>query len=262
MAHVIASLAATPSLSRIVESVQTVAPGRGRARRVDRLPDGRASLVFRVLDEGRPADLTVLGPRTRALLKDATGFVLAVMFQLEPGSSRPFLGVPAGELTDRLIALEDLWGRPTSDLCRDLQLSTSLPQMLDRLSRAFPLRLPHTPEPPSARLARHAARLLDQENVRVDGLADRLGVTTRHLHRAFMENIGIGPKDFARSARLQRALRLASTSTDWCRIAVAAGYYDQSHLIADFHDLVGLTPSAFMKRATDLDPAAPLAPHG
>ena len=130
------------------------------------------------------------------------------------------------------------------------------------MARAFALRLPRTFEPASARLARHAACLLDREDVRVDGMAARLGVTTRHLHRAFVENIGVGPKEFARSVRLQRALRLAATSRDWGRIAIDAGYYDQSHLIADFRDLVGLTPGAFLKRASELDPSAPPAPDG
>jgi AraC-like DNA-binding protein len=65
----------------------------------------------------------------------------------------------------------------------------------------------------------------------------------------FTESIGIGPKDFARAARLQRAVRMTKTSTDWGRIAADVGYYDQAHLIADFRDLVGLTPGAFAKRA-------------
>ena len=89
-------------------------------------------------------------------------------------------------------------------------------------------------------------------------LAERLGVTARHLRRAFVENIGIAPKDFARSVRLQRAVHMAATSRDWARIAVDAGYYDQSHLIADFRDLVGITPGAFLKRvANDSDTERP-----
>jgi len=76
----------------------------------------------------------------------------------------------------------------------------------------------------------------------------RLGVTARHLRRAFTENVGIGPKDFARTVRPQRAVRKAATSNDWGRIAADAGDYDQAHLIADFRELVGLTPGAFLKR--------------
>lgn len=80
-------------------------------------------------------------------------------------------------------------------------------------------------------------------------MAERLGVTARHLRRAFTESVGIGPKEFARTVRLQRAVRTAATSNDWARIAADAGYYDQAHLIADFREFLGLTPSAFLKRA-------------
>jgi AraC-like DNA-binding protein len=91
--------------------------------------------------------------------------------------------------------------------------------------------------------------LLEGDEVRVESVAKRLGITARHLSRVFTESIGIGPKDFARAARLQRAVRRLATSTNWVHIATDAGYYDQAHLIADFRDLVGLTPGAFLKRA-------------
>jgi AraC-like DNA-binding protein len=261
MAHVTASVASTFSLSRFVENVQTVAPAGGRACRVDRLPDGRTSLIFRVLEEGRRGDITVVGPRTRSLLKETSGFGKALILDFKPGWSRPLLGVAANALKNEFVALEHLWGRSATELHRELLGATSLPELLDGIARSFAARLSPTFEPASARLARHAARVLEREDVRVDGLAERLGVTTRHLHRAFVENIGVGPKEFVRSIRLQRALRLAATSSDWGRVALGAGYYDQSHLIADFQKLVGLTPGAFLKRANGFEPAAPLTPE-
>ena len=238
------------SLWRFVEHVDTCAPLRGRARRVDRLPDGRTSLVFRVVDGGRRADLTVIGPRTRALLKDATGFVGAVSLQFKPGWSTPLLGVSASALADAFVPLEDVWGPRARELCDELRVATSVADVVDRLARAFASRIERPVEPSSAWLARHAVRLLEGNDVRVEAVAERLGVTARHLRRAFAENIGIGPKDFARSVRLQRVLRMASASPDWARIAADSGYYDQAHLIADFRDLVGLTPGAFLRRAT------------
>jgi AraC-like DNA-binding protein len=261
MAHVIASFDSTFPLSRFVESVRTVEPMGGRACRVDRLPDGRTSLVFRVLEEGRRGDITVVGPRTCSLLKQASGFGRAVILDFKPGWSRPLLGGAANELKNEFVALEHLWGRAAIELQHELLGITSMPEWLDRLARSFAARLSPTFEPTSARLARHAARVLEREDVRVDGLAERLGVTTRHLHRAFVENIGVGPKEFVRSIRLQRALRLAAASSDWGHVALGAGYYDQSHLIADFQKLVGLTPGAFLKRANGFEPAALLAPE-
>ena len=131
--------------------------------------------------------------------------------------------------------------------------------MIDRLACAFALRTRLTFEPASGWLARYAVRLLEGGEVRVESVAERLGVTARHLRRAFTEGVGIGPKEFARTVRLQRAVRTAAaTSNDWVQIAADAGYYDQAHLIADFRELVGLTPGAFLKRAGDrgLDCAA------
>ncbi len=244
------SAASTFTLSRFVEDVRAIVPGAGRALHVDLLPDGRTTLVFRVIDEGRKGDVAVVGPRTRALFKTPSGVARAVLIQFKPGWSAPLLGVAADALTNRIVSLEDVWGRSGRDLCVELLAAASESVVLDRLAHALVSRTHQTFESASARLARHAVRLLEGDEVRVESVAKRLGVTSRHLRRAFKECIGIGPKDFARSVRLQRAVRRSATSKDWGRIAADAGYYDQAHLIADFRELIGLTPGAFLKRVS------------
>jgi AraC-like DNA-binding protein len=245
------SAVSTTWLSRFIEHVHVLVPVAGRTLQVERLPDGRSSLVFRVIEGGSKGDVFVAGPRTRALFKNATGVARAVIVRFKPGWSAPLLGVAANALTDRMVAIEDIWGRSGGELCVELLAAQSLPEVLDRLSRAIALRAHQNFEPASARLARRAVRLLEGDEVRVESVAKQLGVTARHLRRAFTESVGIGPKEFARSVRLQRAVRTAATSNDWGRIAADAGYYDQAHLISDFRDLVGLTPGAFLKRAGD-----------
>jgi AraC-like DNA-binding protein len=234
-------------LSRFVENVRAAA--LDGPRQITRLPDGRTDLIFRVLDGAQSGDLSVSGPRTRALFKTTHGVARWIKVELKPGWSTQLLGVPAHLLTDRIVHLHELWGRAGADLCSELLAARSVPEALDRLSHAIARRSEQTVESASARLARRAVRMLEHEEVRVDRVAKRLGVTPRHLRRVFTENVGIGPKDFARTVRLQRAVQRAETSTDWGRIAVDAGYYDQAHLIADFRALVGLTPGAFAKRA-------------
>jgi AraC-like DNA-binding protein len=234
-----------------------MAPRDDRARRVDRLPDGRTCLVFREIERGRRGDLTVLGPLTRAHLKVAENFTRAVSFQFKPGWSAPVLGVGASELTDQYVGIEELWGRVGRELVSELLDVESVDEMVQSLSRVLALReVGFLSEPTSAPLARRAARMLEDEDVRVESVADRLGVTSRHLRRAFGENIGVTPKVFARGARLRRAIGLSVTEPSWLRVALEAGYYDQAHLIADFKDLVGLTPTAYARRARELDPRA------
>jgi AraC-like DNA-binding protein len=248
----LASASPAPPLApaRFIEDLRAVSPAAGRTFNVERLPDGRTTLVFRVTDEGRKADVAVSGPRTRAHFKHATGVVRAVMLQFKPGWSAPLLGVAASALTDRIVPLEELWGRAGADLALELLAARDLPDAIAHLTRALTLRA-QAFEPASGRLARRAVRLLEAGETRVEQVAAQLGVTARHLRRAFTESIGVGPKDFARTIRLQRAVRSAtSASSDWGRIAVDSGYYDQSHLIADFRQLLGLTPSAFLDRTS------------
>ncbi len=239
-------------LSRFVENVRVVA--FDGTRQVTRLPDGRTNLILRVLDDGRSGDLTVSGPRTRALFKTATGVARVITIELKPGWSAQLLGVPAHALTDRIVHLQDIWGAAGRELCDQLLATRAVPEVLDRISHAFAVRAEQIVEPASARLARRAVRLLEAEDVRIATAAERLGVTSRHLRRAFVESVGVGPKDFARAVRLNRAVRNAAVSPDWRRIAADAGYYDQAHLIGEFRELVGLTPSAFVKRTHPTTP--------
>jgi AraC-like DNA-binding protein len=233
-------------LSRFVEDVRVVA--FDGPRQIARLPDGRTNLIFRMLDGERSGDLTVSGPRTRALFKTASGIARSITIELKPGWSTQLFGVSANTLTDRIVHLHDIWGTAGADLCNQLVATRSVPEILERISQALVARAAHIVESASARLARRAVRLLETEHVRVGSVAQRLGVTPRHLRRAFIQSVGIGPKDFARSVRLNRAVQNATASADWGRIAADAGYYDQAHLIVDFRELVGLTPGAFVKR--------------
>ena len=56
---------------------------------------------------------------------------------------------------------------------------------------------------------------------------------------------GLTPKRFSRVVRLQRARAMAATTSDpdWAQIALACGYFDQSHMNLDFHALSGLSPT-------------------
>ncbi|HUP61023.1 MAG TPA: AraC family transcriptional regulator [Thermoanaerobaculia bacterium] len=78
---------------------------------------------------------------------------------------------------------------------------------------------------------------------RVDAIARELGISRQHLARQFQHHVGVSPKTFARVMRFRRLL--ASGEGDWAGLAARHGYYDQSHLIADFRELAGTTPGAF-----------------
>jgi len=232
-------------LARFIEHVDEVPAGG--TRRLDRLPDGRTVLIFRAHDRDH-GDLTLTGPRTRALFKTATG-AAAVLVRFKPGWSSALFGVAAHELTDRYMPLGEAWGSRVDGLCDDLLAARGATEIVGRLSEAFARHARDRAEPMSASLSRRAVRMIDEGETRIDNVAARLGVTARHLRRAFVESVGVGPKEYARSVRLHRALRRAKTSRDWAQIATDVGYYDQAHLISEFRQLVGLTPVEYVARS-------------
>ena len=250
------AVASQPSLGRFVEDVEVLASDGARPLELERLPDGRTTLAFRMFDTG-VRDLTVIGPRLRAVFKIATDVTRVVIVRFKPGWSSTLFGVSASELTGRYVALDELWGPTVHHLSDDLLAARGAHDIVGRLSDAFARRGRDLAEPASASLARRAVRLLEGDEIRVDRVAERLGVTARHLRRAFVDSVGIGPKDFARTVRLQRAVRRADTSPDWSRVATDTGYYDQAHLIGEFRDLVGLTPVEYMKRRERIAAACP-----
>lgn len=231
-------------LARFIDRVRVRELADGPVH-VARLPDGRTNVIYRELADGT-SDLTVSGPRSRALFKTKVGIRRMLTVELERGWSLPLLGVPASAFVDRITYLDDIWGSPAHEL-RDRLRSCTAGTLVEALSSAIVARRPRNAESSSARIARRAVKLLEAELLPIGDLASRLGVTARHLHRAFTEAIGIPPKQFARTVRLHRVL--AAMPADWSRLAADAGYYDQAHLIAEFHALVGLTPTAYARIA-------------
>jgi AraC-like DNA-binding protein len=230
------------SIARFVEVARITSGGPVA---VEWLPNGRTSLIVRMAERGT-GDVHVVGPRTRAKFKRATGVARSVVIQFKPGWSRTLFGVPANQLTDQYVSLEDLWASAGRVVTTELLEAQTVPELLGSLSRAIAPRASF--ESTSAHLARRAARMFEASETRVETVADELGVSTRHLRRAFVDSVGIAPKEFARGVRLQRAITASARSNDWSSIARDAGYYDQAHLIGDFRDLTGLTPNAFVAR--------------
>lgn len=233
-------------LSRFFEdSVSLQADEHGEFR-VDSLPDGRTRIGLLMAGDHFCTGLWVIGPRTKAYFKRTRDIERMLLATIKPGWASTLLDIPATDFTDRTVMLKTLWGESAMALTRVMLASPDAAALPERFTTVALERKRARVESSSARLARHAVRMLDAEALPVGHVAARLGVTARHLRRTFIENVGVGVKEFARASRLQRALRLAKHGGDWGEVATHAGYFDQSHFSADFKALMGVTPTAFL----------------
>jgi AraC-like DNA-binding protein len=99
-------------------------------------------------------------------------------------------------------------------------------------------------------LIQTACKELDKSNGNypISKLARTLGLTERTLERRFQIHVGATPKKYARIVRLRNALFQRRMLSNWADAAYAAGYYDQSHMIRDFHELYGMSPESIHPR--------------
>lgn len=85
----------------------------------------------------------------------------------------------------------------------------------------------------------------------VDGLADRLGYSTRHLNRVLTDELGAGPLALARAQRAQTARTLIET-TDMAMtdIAFAAGFGSVRQFNDTIREVFSLAPGELRRQAT------------
>ena len=67
----------------------------------------------------------------------------------------------------------------------------------------------------------------------------------RQFERRFIQQVGMRPKLFARIARFEAALegKARFVTRSWTDVAHDFGYYDQMHMIHDFAEFTGGTPT-------------------
>jgi AraC-like DNA-binding protein len=213
------------------------------------MPRPESYLVVRFGPSARSGlDVHAFGAQQRARRKLIRGGQRSVMARLHLGAQERVLGVPASAIAGRVVALEDLWGvTDTRRLIDRLAGARDTVAAAAILDRAIAERLAIAGRRHArAELALDAAEKLTNANV--NAVAADLGVSERHLRRVFRETVGMSPKNFARLTRFHRALRAAheDSGANWASIAVAAGYYDQAHLIAEFRTIAGATPQALL----------------
>lgn len=86
--------------------------------------------------------------------------------------------------------------------------------------------------------------------VRLETLAQAVGMSKFHLCRQFSAQFGLSPNRYQRQLRLQQAKSLLSRGGDIAEIASACGFADQSHMGRVFKSTYGVTPRSYRDRCS------------
>jgi AraC-like DNA-binding protein len=173
----------------------------------------------------------------------------SVGVHFKPWGLAPFLPMPAAELCDRPLTVEQVWGRPAIAELRDRLAATDEPhEMLTLLEEELMRRLCETA---GLGLVRHTSSVIAATSggVAIGDLSAAAGVSGTHLARRFMELIGVTPKRLARTYRFTATVFAINPAEpiDWGDLAYGAGYFDQAHFGHEFRAFTGLTPTRYVE---------------
>lgn len=255
-----------PELRPHLECLWQVSDARARLRRTPErvVPDGCPELIVHLGDPFarqsagrwvRQQRAFLAGTLSRPWLLRAGRRVLTLGVRFRPGAVTALLPVSMPAATDRETQLAAIVGsRTEAVLLRELRAARSEASRFARAEEWLVQRLAATPARGAGASAGVRLLLEARGAVRMGDVAQALGWTRRRLERAFTRELGIRPKLFARIVRLNAVLAGMDAADRESAVdaALAAGYFDQAHLLRDFRGLAGRTPRAGRERDGEL----------
>jgi methylphosphotriester-DNA--protein-cysteine methyltransferase len=253
-----------PSLRGLISTYYVVEPPVGEAAVKDLLHpewgnirlvlDGAWRLGERDSDRTTAPDL--FGPSSRALPisgEGGAGWGIGLL----PAGWAAFIPTSAADLADKVAPLASAMGEAAAAAIAGIRDCASHEQRARLLDAVFLARLPGDMEPISRVQRAHAALMLP-ETVAVEDISAAIGFSGRQAQRYSLRVFGFPPKLLLQRQRFLRTLAVLRQNLDrpWADL-IDERYYDQSHLVRDFHRFMGMAPSAYFALPREmLEPAA------
>lgn len=206
------------------------------------LPDPNFHLI--IYKEG----VKLLGPVSKiySYKMEGVGRIIGVKF--ECGALKELLPLPIEEYVNREILAKEIFGSDLEDTLIPLYEyandSAIIRHIQDYLASFVQ---PITKQ--KATTQSLVSLIKNNENIyTVTQVASYANISSRAVQRYFSKYVGLSPKWLIRKYRLSRVLdELENNSVSTLDIVTQLEYVDQSHLIRDFKEILGITPSRYKK---------------
>lgn len=209
-------------------------------------------------DDAPLAAYDMLGPlATRPAFIDQPDSQEGVQLAVHPFAARWLLGVPSSRLPGLALDLGDVLG-PSAAALRQRIGDTEDWHERFAVVRDFLATRARTvggaaATPPRPEVVEGWRWIVAHGgNGRVDDLAAHVALSPRRLRAVFVDELGVGPKALGRLVRFERAVAMVrdqvarpgdETLSD---VAARAGYADHAHLVHEFQEMAGTSPTGWL----------------
>jgi AraC-like DNA-binding protein len=191
---------------------------------------------------------TIRGPRTyrKYSIEIGENFI-CFSIRFKPTGIFKLLGIPMQEFSDQAIdamqVMPEFFGKLTDKLlsCNDLKTCVAAAEPI----LTHQLRKDNSASP-------HIATLIgliqsNQASHRLSDLYKEIPLSSRHLERNFIKEVGVSPKTYNSLIRFENVMRAKKSHPEekWSSIAYDLNYFDQMHLVKDFKKFLGMKPTEF-----------------
>jgi AraC-like DNA-binding protein len=218
-------------------------------------PNGKVELVvsldapYRLVEGAGPSLLgaTLSGLQSGPIVIAGPSRHRVLGMRLRPGGAYALLARPMEEVSDLTVDLADVIGRAAADLVDRCHAARSAEECL-RAAAAWLSRRLLGARGVDPAVAWAAAQIEASGGaVSIVHLRAETRLSKGRLARTFREQIGFTPKRYGRIVRFHRVLAmLQQAARPLVEVALAAGYYDQPHMNAEFRALAGISPREFL----------------
>jgi AraC-like DNA-binding protein len=198
------------------------------------------------LQRGSTNGTRICGTHSESFIINNDSKISVIGVHFKPGGGISFFGLPAGELHNEIISLEELWQGRATELRERLLAAPTLKNRFLVLEQFLLTMLRSQHQHSAVDFALQQFQQSSPPSIRA--VTEQIGFSTRHFNRLFRDRVGLTPKLFCRVRRLQKVLTLIAgkTCVDWMDVAFTCGYFDQAHFIHDFRTFADCTPTLYL----------------
>jgi AraC-like DNA-binding protein len=204
----------------------------------------------------------IAGLQLQPTYVESYGTSKMIVIQFKTIGAYLFVQRPLQEFTDRYLKLDDLFSRDAEDTWEQLQEAETIKEKILVAENFLYRKLLRNKFPNDKLLIAANYLLTSPENIPVETVCKKVGISRKHLNNLFKEYTGVSTKTMQSLHRFQHLLVKLSQNPDinLTSLAYEMDYSDMSHFSNNFKKLTGMHPKAYLKLVSQ-NPSLQIVPH-
>lgn len=204
----------------------------------------------------------IAGLQLKPSYVESYGCSKMIVIQFKTIGAFLFFQNPLYEFTDGYTHLDDIFSQEAEETWEQLQEAETVKEKILTAENFLYRKLLRNKMPHKKLLTAANYLLNNTEDLSVESVCKKTGISRKHLNNLFKEYIGVSTKTMQSLNRLQNLLIKISENPNinLTSLAYEMDYSDMSHFSNDFKNLTGIYPTAYIKIVKET-PSLKLVPH-